>query len=174
MKPPFDTMRNFQTPDYVCELMVSLLDCPAGSRVLEPTPGQGNLVSELEKKKFDVIAPPNFDMLPSGSRFDAICANPPFTPMALGYDIMEKCMNMTDHMVMLLPWFLIINSARRFQYMLDFGMVSIHNLPRSVFPNSRIQCFVGKFKRFSGPPVIYNYKKPEIFYAGNYEVSKVN
>jgi hypothetical protein len=39
---------DFQTPDYICEYMASFLPDNAG-RILEPTPGEGNLVRSQRK-----------------------------------------------------------------------------------------------------------------------------
>ncbi len=51
---------NFQTAEWVCDLMVSLIpsSCIA---VLEPTPGRGNLIKSLKKRGgFVITAPKDF------------------------------------------------------------------------------------------------------------------
>lgn len=66
----------FQTPPELCKYMASLV--PDGTRtVLEPTPGEGNLVNELSKR-FQVTAPEDFFKLEK-SVFDCVVTNPPFS-----------------------------------------------------------------------------------------------
>lgn len=128
---------DFQTRPDVCDYMVSLL--PEGvATVLEPTPGEGNLVSALRSAGYNVTAPDNFwDMY--YDNFDAVVMNPPFTPMSVGYDILERCTRMSDIVITLMPWLTIINSERRTQKLMQFGLRSITHLPRSVFPGARVQ-----------------------------------
>ena len=50
----------FQTPENVCDYMVSLVPTFART-ILEPTPGIGNIVHSLEKVgRFKIIAADNF------------------------------------------------------------------------------------------------------------------
>jgi type I restriction-modification system DNA methylase subunit len=96
---------NFQTPENVCKYMSNFLPDNAG-RILEPTAGKGNLVKFL-KEKGQVIAPEEFyDIIEQ--KFDWIVMNPPFTPMKAGYDILYKCMEMSDHIIALMPYRQII------------------------------------------------------------------
>lgn len=130
----------FQTPPEVAEYMASFLPENAG-HILEPTPGIGNLVKAISAKGI-VTAPRYFEDIEKGSRFDYSVMNPPFTPMKEGYRYLLEVMDMTDHIVALLPWFIIINSERRMKALLDFGLVSVTHLPRKTFPGCRIQCCV--------------------------------
>ena len=129
--------KHFQTPEWCCEYMVNFLPDNCGS-ILEPTPGKGNLVKALQSKG-EVIAPINFSSLPEDSFFDWIVMNPPFSPMKVGYEILDKCMKMSNNIVALMPWLTIINSEKRTKKIMDFGLFSITHLPRKTFPGSRVQ-----------------------------------
>jgi len=109
--------------------------------ILEPTPGEGNLVKILEKNGHSVIAPKDFYKL-SDSHYDYIVMNPPFTPMKKGYEILYKCMEWSDNIIALMPWLTIINSKNRTNKIKNFGLKSITHLPREVFPGSRVQCCI--------------------------------
>lgn len=135
---------NFQTPEYVCDYMASFLPNNAGY-ILEPTPGKGNLVKVLEQKG-KVYAPNNFNDV-KDVKFDWIVMNPPFTPMKQGYDILYKCMNMTDNIIALMPYLTIINGEKRTQDIMNWGLKSITHLPRSVFKGSRVQTCILEMKR---------------------------
>jgi hypothetical protein len=131
---------NYQTPAVVAEYMASFLPGCAG-RILEPTPGEGNLVRPLLRKG-EVLAPERFEDVPAGSRFDYIVMNPPFTPMSEGYRYLSETMRMADNIVALLPWFILINSERRLKKIMEFGLKEVISLPRKVFPGTRIQCCI--------------------------------
>ena len=94
---------HFQTPEKICEYMGSFLPENAGL-ILEPTPGKGKLVKVLERYG-KVITPDDFYTMEK-SRFDWIVMNPPFTPMKEGYNILYKCMGMTDNIIALMPYLL--------------------------------------------------------------------
>ena len=130
---------NFQTPIKYCEMMVSMLPTNC-IRVLEPTPGAGNLVGAIEATGRRVTAPVNFWSV--YDTFDAIVMNPPFSPMTLAYKILYRCMEMTPYIVALMPWLTLINSERRTKLISDYGLKSVTHLPRSAFPGARIQCCV--------------------------------
>lgn len=134
----------FQTPIPVCKYMVSLLS-EFVIRVLEPTPGEGNIVSVLKDKNYEVISFKDFWM--EQGNFDAVVMNPPFTPMELGYKILYKCMDMTDEIIALMPWLTIINSEKRTKDILEYGLQSITHLPRRVFKGSRVQTCILQMKR---------------------------
>lgn len=136
---------NFQTPVPVAAYMASLLPNNCGT-ILEPTPGMGNLVREAEFKG-TVIAPARFEDLPVGTRYDYAVMNPPFTPMKEGYRYLTEVMDMTDNIVALLPWFIVINSDKRMQDIKAWGLVSVTNLPRKTFPGTRIQCCILELKK---------------------------
>jgi len=131
---------NFQTPSWVCEKMVALVPAAVGT-ILEPTPGNGNLVKALSKN-YKVITYNSFEEI--SGRFQAIVMNPPFSPMSLGYSILYKCMEMSNIIIALMPWLTIINSEKRLNKIIDFGLESIIHLPRNAFPGSRVQCCILK------------------------------
>ena len=146
---PFD----FQTPPYICDLMVSLVPCGV-NKVLEPTPGLGNLVSALSR--YDVTAPANFWDV--SGRYDAVVMNPPFSPMREGYRILSRCLELSDCVIALMPWLTIINSVKRTSDICDFGLVSVIHLPRNVFAGARVQCCILQMSRgFTG---ITQFKAP--------------
>lgn len=135
----------FQTPKNVCKYMASFLPNNSG-RILEPTKGEGNLVLELETKG-EVIAPDDFFMLENKQRYDWIVMNPPFTPMSKGYKILYSCMEMSDNIIALMPWLVLINGERRTKDIIDFGLKSITHLPRRIFKGSRVQCCILELKK---------------------------
>lgn len=132
---------NFQTPPIVADFMASFLPINCGT-VLEPTPGIGNLVIAAEKRGAKVYAPDYFKDIPENYRSDYAIMNPPFTPMIEGYNYLTKVMEMSDLIIALLPWFVLINSEKRLKDILDFGLVSVTHLPRKTFPGCRIQCCI--------------------------------
>ena len=135
-------MMHFQTPPNICNYMVNML--PDGIQtVLEPTPGEGNLVKALSN--YTVTAPSNFWAV--HGTYDAIVMNPPFTPMNLGYKILFSCMEMSDNVIALMPWLTLINSERRTKYLMDYGLKSVTHLPRSTFKGSRVQTCILELKR---------------------------
>lgn len=152
-------MRNnidFQTPVNVAEFMVNLI--PLGYKtILEPTCGAGNLVSKL--KGYDVTAPKEFFKM-KPRRFDAVVMNPPFTPMKLGYEILFKCMDMSDLVIALMPWLTIINSQNRTQKLIDFGLFSITHLPRNVFPGTRVQTCIIILRKGHNKDCIFDFFPP--------------
>ena len=141
---------NFQTPDFCVKYMCSLI--PENIKtVLEPTPGIGNIVKELEKN-YTVTAP--IDFWDVDGKFDAIVMNPPFSPMLVGYKILYKCMEMSDNIIALLPWLVMINSEKRTKDVIDFGLKSITHLPRNTFPGARVQCCILEMnKGFNGETI---------------------
>lgn len=134
-------MNNFQTPQVICNYMVNLL--PAGYKkelILEPTPGQGNLVNTLKKWNYKVASPDgDFWDMKLKNWYNAIVMNPPFTPMKKGYDILYRCMEVTDYIIVLMPWLVIINSEKRTKDITKWGLKAITHLPRWIFKGSRVQ-----------------------------------
>lgn len=129
---------DFQTPETICKYMTSLI--PDGViTVLEPTPGLGNIVRELNG--YQITAPNDFFLLDK-NWFDAIVMNPPFTPMQKGYDILYRCMDMTTEIIALMPYLTIINGEKRTNKIIDWGLKSITHLPRSTFKGCRVQTCV--------------------------------
>lgn len=160
------TKNDFQTPPAVAKYMVSLL--PNGIKtVLEPTPGIGNIVQEL-KLKFNendtkIYEPENYFDLKK-SKYDAIVMNPPFSSkyafgipenyivngMRFGYQILVECMEMSDIIIAIMPWFTISDSDVRLRFIKKFGLKSITALPRKTFQYARIQtCVLELNKGFS-------------------------
>jgi len=139
---------DFQTKEEICNLMVSML--PNGVKtILEPTPGSGNLVRALRIKGYEVIMPSNFWDL--SGRFDAAVMNPPFSPMAVGYKYLYRVMEMSDIIIALMPWLTIINSKKRTEAILNFGLKSVTHLPRDAFRGSRVQtCILNMQKGYKG------------------------
>jgi len=128
---------DFQTPSWLCEYMVSLI--PEGVKsVLEPTPGTGNLVKALVG--YHVTAP--LDFWSVWNQWDCVVMNPPFSPMRLGYDILYRCMEMTNVIIALMPWLTLINSERRSNDIIKWGLYGVTHLPRRAFPGARVQCCV--------------------------------
>ncbi|MDD4637792.1 MAG: hypothetical protein PHV66_09340 [Bacteroidales bacterium] len=153
---PVDT--NFQTPPEVCQYMVSMIPSQCVT-VLEPTPGIGNLVHALkEKDRFQISVADDFFLVSNESKFDCIIMNPPFTHksafmhnaprdpelqgMKLGYYILKKCMQMSNNIIALMPWFTISDSDVRMRHLVNFGLKSITPLPRRTFQYARIQTVV--------------------------------
>lgn len=151
---------DFQTPPAVADYMVSLIPVEAYS-ILEPTPGQGNLIKALNG--FKVTAPDDFFLLDKSARYDCIIMNPPFSAkyaylenaeqdfsksgMKLGYHILTECMKMSDNVIALMPWFTISDSDVRLRFIKQFGLRSITALPRKTFQYARIQTCVFELER---------------------------
>jgi type I restriction-modification system DNA methylase subunit len=160
--------RDFQTPHEVCRYMVDLL--PVGvKKVLEPTPGDGNIVKAAEAKGLIVTAPIDYFQLPV-DRYDAVIMNPPFsskftflenapetvthTGMRIGYWFLQECMKRSDIVIALMPWFTISDSDLRLRFLMDYGLKSITALPRKTFQYARIQtCIFELNKGFKGDTV---------------------
>jgi len=153
----FQISTAFQTPPDVCRFMAGLI--PQGAKkLLEPTPGEGNLVAELND--YEVTAPDNFFAL-DPSRFDCIIMNPPFSlkyafgvpeninlnGLRLGYYILLECMKMSDHIIALMPLFTISDSDVRLRLLKTFGLKSITILPRKTFKYVRIQTAVFELEK---------------------------
>ena len=135
-------MQHFQTPIKICKIMADMIPTKVKT-VLEPTPGDGNLVRCLAGYK--VTAPKDFWLI--GGVFDAVVMNPPFTPMATGYEILFTCMDMTDNVIALMPWLTLINSERRTNRLIEYGLKSVSHLPRSTFKGSRVQTCIIELRR---------------------------
>lgn len=163
---------NFQTPPEVCEYMVSMIPSQCVT-VLEPTPGLGNLLRALkEKDRFQILAADDFFLVSNESKFDCIIMNPPFTHksaflqnapddpeikgMKLGYYILKKCMQMSNHIIALMPWFTLSDSDVRMRHLVSFGLKSITPLPRRTFQYARIQTVVIELQKgYQGKTIFY-------------------
>jgi hypothetical protein len=128
---------------------------PAGvETVLEPTPGQGNLVKALVEEGYHVTAPNDFWSV--AGRFDAVVMNPPFSPMAQGYQILFAVMEMSDVIIALMPWLTLINAKGRTETIRQFGLRSVTHLPRDAFPGSRVQtCILYLDKGYQGETFLH-------------------
>jgi len=139
---------DFQTPDWVCELMVSLIDTDA-KRILEPTPGEGNLTQVLHENfsRAEIFCPDGdfFSMNVRDILIDCVVANPPFTPMALGYRMLNRFFEFSGNVIVLMPWLVLINSEKRTNQLIEHGLSRIIHLPRRAFPGSRVQTCILKF-----------------------------
>lgn len=160
---------DFQTPPHICEYMVGLLPKHA-LRIYEPTPGKHGLVRAVQhtgrichypEGDFWLERFPNPFMQHYGGKYDAVVMNPPFTPNTEAWRFTLAAMDLADIIIALLPWMLLINSQKRMQAILDYGLCSITNLPRNTFPNSRVQCCVLRMDRkLGGSPIEFiNYKR---------------
>ena len=149
------SIAGFQTPEKVCNYMSSFLPDNAGT-ILEPTSGLGNLVKAL-KHKGTVIEPQDFFAMEK-QRFDWVVMNPPFTPMAKGYKILYESMEKSDNIIALMPWLTMINGQKRTSDIIEFGLVSITHLPRSIFNGARVQtCILQMSKGYNGKTEFLNY-----------------
>lgn len=151
---------DFQTPLPVAKYMQSLI--PIGTKtLLESTPGIGNLIYGLSEKH-EITAAIDFFRL-DRKKYDCVIMNPPFTSneaildyasrevkrltgSKIGTWFLYEMLTWSDNVIALMPWYTIINSERRTQKLIDFGLVSIANLSRCWF-NTRIQLCVLQLKR---------------------------
>lgn len=145
------TMSDFQTLPVIAQYMVSMLPTHVIT-VLEPTPGDGNIVAELREHGFEITAPEDYFLLGS-QKFDAVVMNPPFSAkdtvltnctkplkgMAVSWEILTQCMLRSDVVIALVPWYVVINSDKRLKFLQQFGLISITSLPRKAFPGVRVQ-----------------------------------
>lgn len=161
---------DFQTPPAVCEFMAGLI--PEGViTILEPTPGAGNLVRAIESKgRYQVTAPENYFTLDKAARFDCIVMNPPFSAktaygvpegyekpgMRLGYSILQECMQRSNHVIALMPWFTITDSDVRLRAIQEYGLKSLTALPRKTFGYTRIQTVVFELEKGYSGSTIFN------------------
>lgn len=169
MSSKFKVDTNFQTPEFVCEYMVSLVDKSAKT-FLEPTPGEGNIVKKIvEHFPESIIRTPWLDYFDSrdnilSKRYDQIIMNPPFSEksfycnnlpkeweglkgMAYGYKFLTELMPHSDNIIALMPWFTISDSDVRMRMIQDFGLKSVTLLPRRTFQYARIQTVVLEMKK---------------------------
>lgn len=149
----FTESDQFQTPYIVCKYMVSLIGF---GHILEPTPGLGNLRAACQKA--GVVTSPEGDFWDfytqaraENWRFDYVVMNPPFSPMLEGYSFLTACMELSDSVVALMPWLVLINSEKRMTNLRDWGLVSVTHLPRKAFPGSKVQtCVIQLRKNYTG------------------------
>lgn len=153
-----DFKYDFQTPPEFCKFMADMV--PGYYRkILEPTPGMGNLVRALQAKGFkDVTAPEDFFLLDFSKRYECIVMNPPFSHkftildnapdqlkqsgMKMGYLILQQCLQMSNHVIALMPWFTISDSDVRLRAIKEYGLKRIIALPRRTFDYARVQTVI--------------------------------
>ncbi len=152
---------HFQTPEWVCKIMARQIEYNP-IFILEPTPGEGNLVKVLKSQFPDAIidAPDDFYRFYANNHagYHIIIANPPFTPMNLGYRMLEDFFGIVhQQIIILLPWMALINSERRTKKYIEKGLKKIIHLPRKAFPGARVQCCILVFKREYTGDIIFEY-----------------
>ena len=166
---------NFQTPPDICRYMVGMV--PVWARhILEPTPGLGNMISALEHFPiYEITAPKDFFLIDSSLRFDCVVMNPPFSSksaftenapidaeikgMKLGYFILKQCMEMSDSVIALMPWYTISDSDVRMRHLRSFGIKSLTPLPRKTFQYARIQTVVIELEKgFKGNTAFHTHQ----------------
>lgn len=175
---------DFQTPPNVCRYMVSLLP-PGINTVLEPTPGIGNIVKALAG--YQVTAADDFFLI-DNKRFDAIVMNPPFNSkyakmenappgynsngMKLGYQILYDCLQMSDCVIALMPWFTISDSDVRLRSIKKWGLKSVTALPRKTFQYARIQTVILEMQKGWDLPT--EFKVMDLIKTGRYHNQEIN
>lgn len=162
-------VNDFQTPDNVADYMASLIPDHCHS-VLEPTPGMGSLVIAAEKKGKQVTQAIDWWQLDKSQRFDAVLANFPFSSktffncppeyegkgMKVAYEQLKVVMEMSDNLIVLMPWFTISDSDVRLRMIKDYGLISVTALPRKTFQYARIQtCVLQMQKGYRGQTIFH-------------------
>lgn len=167
-------MNKYQTPSDVADYMVSLLPDDI-DYVLEPTPGKGNLVKALEDRNIKVEAPRDYFLIDKHQVFPAVVMNPPFSSKSLditnapeeyinsgmkcGYNMLFECMEMTELVIALMPWYTISDSDVRMRHIMNYGLKSLTVLPRKTFNYARIQtCIIELQKGFTGKTRFQSYE----------------
>lgn len=166
-----DYRTEFQTPREVARYMTSLVP-PEARTILEPTPGIGNIIRELRRAGYtDITAPADFFLLDRKKRYDAIVMNPPFAHkyaimdnapdrfkvkgMRLGYQMLIECMQRSDNVIALMPWFTLSDSDVRLRALKRWGIKSLTALPRKTFEYARIQTVVIELKKNWHAPTVF-------------------
>jgi hypothetical protein len=115
--------------------------------ILEPTQGEGNLVRAIDRVYPSSIIYTPRDFFTFDEQVDIIVGNPPFSPMSVGYDILERCFELSGNIIMLMPWLSLINSVKRTQLYKKHGLKTVIHLPRNAFKGSRVQTCILIFRR---------------------------
>jgi type I restriction-modification system DNA methylase subunit len=161
------TKQEFQTPPDIAAYMVSLLPSKR-MKVLEPTPGVGNVAKALRKAGHRVTTPKDYFLLKKRRKFEAIVMNPPFSSrfvdltnapidthkagMKMGYWFLTDCMKRAPIVIALMPWFVITDSDVRMRMFTRWGLKSVTTLPRRTFKFARIQTIVLYLEKgYKGP-----------------------
>lgn len=154
----FQIDNNFQTHPIVALKMASMVIRPKGRNpvVIEPTPGLGILVDALKSTQCNVYHPVGdfWESAHAKLGCDYIVMNPPYNPVKEMERFVNHAMQQTDNIVALLPWTYVINSERRMSELMDYGLVSVTNLPRKAFSGCRVQTAIFELKKgFTGDTV---------------------
>jgi len=67
-----------------------------------------------------------------------VVANPPHSPMLVGYRIMDRLADFSSRIIAIMPWLWMINSQSRHERWRP-RLRGATQLPRSTFPGARIQ-----------------------------------
>lgn len=151
---------DFQTPEWLCDFMASAVH-GYPNKILEPTPGNGNLIRAIKKKhpNAHILTPEGDFMKMDICNVDFVIANPPFTPMTLGYDMLDRFFEFSGNVIALMPWLTVINSEKRLDRLKSYGLREIIHLPRSVFSGSWVQtCILMFTKGYSGDILFHDIK----------------
>jgi type I restriction-modification system DNA methylase subunit len=175
MKSKKSNSHLYQTPHEVAEYMVNMIPKYKTQRlVLEPTPGEGNLVTQINKRNDLICLTPfnnDFFLHERGFFYDYVVMNPPFSDKycnlmnapedvnlkgsKTGYYILEKCMEMSPNIIALMPIWLITDSDVRHRKLIEFGLKSITLLPRKAFGYIRVQTAIFELRQgYKGNSII--------------------
>ena len=67
-------------------------------------------------------------------------------------------MEMSDNIIALMPWLVLINGNKRTTDIMNFGLISITHLPRKVFNGARVQtCIMEMKKGYKGKTTFNNF-----------------
>jgi ferritin len=102
--------------------------------------------------------------------------NPPFTSksaylqnapaelqnsgMKIGYYMLQKSMEMSNHVIAIMPWFTLSDSDVRLRFLKAYGIKSLTALPRKTFEYVRIQTVIIE--------LLKDYKEETIFKTFNF------
>jgi len=172
-KKELDYENDIQTPIWLVKEMVKMI--PRGTKtVLDPTPGNGNIVKECKLSKFKIESVEDIFKIRNGFRVDCVVMNPPFSKKNLfmktynskvdslkeshvGYYILEVCMGISDNIICIMPWYYIINSVKRTEKLKKYGLLKIVNLPRKTFKAIRVQtCLVVLVRGYKSHTIFEN------------------
>lgn len=128
-------------PDTITVIRARCPVCHKAATNFLAWPVGGALLTCLEMKRFDCII-----MNPPFSSKSANLTNAPaninLEGMRVGYYILDQCMEMSDNIIALMPWFTISDSDVRLRKLKEFGLISVTPLPRKTFAYARIQTVV--------------------------------
>jgi len=165
------TESEFQTPPAVADYMASLLPYQQRQLVLEPTPGEGNLVRALQKTGCAVTAENNFfDLLKikypikmETPVFDAVVMNPPWSwelvqnvpdwlttadkNLSCAQFFLQNCLDFAPVVIALLPWNSLLDSPKSTKIIKHYGLVSVTGLGRNVFKRVPVRTGVYNLQR---------------------------